>query len=411
MSKTQSTSASSGDQEARSARAARLRRSLFVPLFLLVWVGFGSNVYLNMLYVKVHKVSGAAQGKVDSFCNVSKGVNCVAVAASKYSALFGIPIAIYGAEFYGLLVLVMLLSAGGIWGFRRWDSLLFLFMLLGLPVSATMAYISIVVVKSLCLMCTAVYAVNILILAALAIAYRGQLKDLLFGGMRELIASLRGPAAAAVGILAAIAVSQIYWVPPLVGRKPAKSTPHRASELAGIPQEGLTIGTKDAVLIIDEFTDYECPHCSKAHSVMLDLVKKYPDDVLVRHHDFPLDQACNRLIRSPFHRHACTAAFFARCAADQGKYWPYAARVFHSDDLSESQLLSIGKSVGLSVDALERCARGKRVRQQVLDDIELALRKKVRGTPTFFLNNGKETVVGPRPLEFWERKLAQIKKQ
>lgn len=387
------------------ARLARLRRALFVPLLLLALVGLGSSLYLTDLHIRVN--SAPDPSTVDSFCNVSEGLDCVTVAASKYSKFLGIPIALYGAEFFALLTLGLLLSASGLWRVRRWDSLYFVGMLLAAPASLSMAYIAIFQLKSVCLMCLSLYIVNGLALILLVVAYRKQLGDLLKAGPLELIGALRGGTGLALAAVLTVGLSQFVWAPALFAG--AKTDAKIADpELAKIRQRGLEIGGARATVVIEEFTDYQCPHCSAAHATLLQLVKRYPQKVRIRHFDFPLDQDCNRIIQRPFHRQACQAAFYARCAAEEQRYWSYAGQLFHNQrDLSPADLERYARAVGLDAAKLRRCARGEKVRQAVLDEIEEGLRRKVRGTPTFFIN-AKEQVLGPRPLQWWVKKVEAL---
>lgn len=384
-------------------RAARLRKLLLFPMLALMATALGANVMLQTLYMEVQRVGA---GKVDSFCAINESFNCVTVAGSKWATMAGIPVSLYGIEYFGLIVLGMLLSALGIWRLRRWDSLLFVALLAALPISLTMAAIAVFLIKSVCIMCSLIYGANVLGLVIMAVAYRGQLGDLASSGLRELF-SLGGATRGAVVIVLALGVSQFFWVPALIGGEQKKDGKHSQSMLAGIPTDGMLLGEKSAPILIEEFTDFQCPHCSKAHATLLELVKRLKGKVKVRHYDYPLDDNCNRRIRRRFHPYACQAAFYARCAGDQGKYWPYAATLMHNQrSLGVDDLLSYGRRHGLDVAKLESCASRPETRQKVLADIETAIRRKVRGTPTFFING--EEILGPRPMAWWEKKIVSI---
>jgi protein-disulfide isomerase/uncharacterized membrane protein len=384
-------------------RAARLRKLLLLPMLALMGTALVANGVLQSLYMQVQRVGA---GKVDSFCAINESFNCVTVAASEWATIAGIPVSLYGLEYFGLIVLGMLLSAVGLWRVRRWDSLLFVALLAALPVSLTMAAIAVFLIKSVCIMCSLIYGANILGLAIMLVAYRGQLGDLVSDGPRELLSS-GGATRGAIVIVLALGVSQFFWVPALVGGNPKPTAESSQDMLAGVPTNGMLLGKKSASILIEEFTDFQCPHCSKAHATLLQLVKRMNGRVKVRHYDYPLDQACNRRIRRRFHPYACQAAFYARCASDQGKFWPYAATLMHNQSsLGEDDLQAYAKRVGLDVAKLTSCASRPSTRQKVLADIEAAIRRKVRGTPTFFING--EEILGPRPMGWWEKKIAAI---
>ncbi len=387
-------------------RAGRLRKLLLLPMLALMGTAVAASAILQSLYMEVQRVGA---GKVDSFCAINESFNCVTVAASKWASVAGVPISLYGLEYFSLVILGMLLSALGLWRLRRWDSLLFVALLAALPVSLVMASIAIFLIKSVCVMCSLVYGANILALAIMLVAYRGQLSDLASSGLRELF-SLGGATRVAVVLILAVGASQLFWVPALVGttdKKQSAAGKHSQSMLAGVPADGMVLGKESAPILIEEFTDFQCPHCSVAHATLLELVKRMNGKVKVKHYDYPIDNACNRRVRGRFHLYACQAAFYARCAGEQGKYWPYAATLMHNQrDLDDGDLQSYGKRLGLDVEKLRRCASRPQTRQKVLSDIEAAIRRKVRGTPTFFING--EEILGPRPMAWWEKKVASL---
>ena len=62
-----------------------------------------------------------------------------------------------------------------------------------------------------------------------------------------------------------------------------------------------------------EFSDFECPYCQKAQSMIREMLAKYEGKVKLVWKDFPL----------PNHEYAVPAAVAARCAQEQGKFWEY----------------------------------------------------------------------------------------
>jgi len=71
-------------------------------------------------------------------------------------------------------------------------------------------------------------------------------------------------------------------------------------------------GNKDAKVIIVEFSDFQCPYCSRyAIETYPQIIQNYGDKVRYLFHDYPL----------PFHGNAQKASEVAHCAGEQGKYW------------------------------------------------------------------------------------------
>jgi len=81
------------------------------------------------------------------------------------------------------------------------------------------------------------------------------------------------------------------------------------------------IGAREPRVVIEEYSDYQCTHCQLGHHEIRRLVKQDRNLVRVVHRHFPLDQACNPLLRRPFHPNACEYARLALCAGRQGRFW------------------------------------------------------------------------------------------
>src|SRR5439155_9600307 len=105
-------------------------------------------------------------------------------------------------------------------------------------------------------------------------------------------------------------------------------------ETAGRPEKGA--GAKAPVTII-AFSDYECPFCGRAETVVDQVMKTYGDKVRLVFRDYPL----------PMHPHAHQAAEAANCANAQGKFWDYHAKLFANQTaLEDDKLKQYAKDVG-----------------------------------------------------------------
>ena len=71
-------------------------------------------------------------------------------------------------------------------------------------------------------------------------------------------------------------------------------------------------GKAGSKVTIVEFSDFQCPYCSRAYPVVNQVMKEYGDKVQLVFKQFPLVS---------IHPHAQKAAEAAACAADQGKFW------------------------------------------------------------------------------------------
>lgn len=93
----------------------------------------------------------------------------------------------------------------------------------------------------------------------------------------------------------------------------------------GLPQQGETLGNPDAVVTIDLYENFLCPHCHDFAVDMLPrLIRDYvrPGKASVRFHDVALGPPAAQLAHEA-----------GQCAADQGKFWPaYEALYTHFSD-------------------------------------------------------------------------------
>lgn len=163
-------------------------------------------------------------------------------------------------------------------------------------------------------------------------------------------------------------------------RDPQSLQCHNFDQMTNTP----FLGSEGGKLEVYTYTDFECPWCNRAHFAAADIVKRHEKHVRFIRRDFPLDVQCNRIVSRPFHAWACRAAYYARCAGQQGKYWEYHDEIYYSQRaLSEETFLNIGRLLNLDLEKLEKCAASTRIKEAVAADIQEALDYSVEATPTF----------------------------
>ena len=138
-----------------------------------------------------------------------------------------------------------------------------------------------------------------------------------------------------------------------------------------------TRGSDKAPLTIVEFSDFECPYCSRLFSTMKQVEKTYGDRMRLVYRQFPLVN----------HPHAQKAAEASLCAHEQGHFWQ-----MHDLLFQEQQALGVpdlkAKAVTLKLDAanFEKCLESNRYAERVKKDILDGSRIGVTGTPAMFIN-------------------------
>ncbi len=148
-------------------------------------------------------------------------------------------------------------------------------------------------------------------------------------------------------------------------------------------------GNKNAKITIVEFSDYQCPFCSRFHATMKQVMAKYPTQVRWVFKHFPLDS---------IHPYARKAAIAAECAGEQNKFWEYTDEIYANQaSLNEEYLTTAAKNTGLNVSKFASCVKDGKYDSRVNADLQQGQNYGVRGTPGSFLNG--TTIPGAVPLE------------
>jgi len=118
-------------------------------MIILYLAVIGILLSLYALYVE-QKVRKNIHYK--AFCDISDHISCTKAVGSRYGKLLYLPNAFFGVLFYILIIL-----------FWSLPELQFILALVGLIISIVLAYISYILQKNFCLVCSTIYLVNILI--------------------------------------------------------------------------------------------------------------------------------------------------------------------------------------------------------------------------------------------------------
>ncbi|MEM4389440.1 MAG: thioredoxin domain-containing protein [Candidatus Micrarchaeia archaeon] len=188
-----------------------------------------------------------------------------------------------------------------------------------------------------------------------------------------------------------IAIAIIYYLILVQAQAPLAPPKENASVQVGavvldLSQEPVR-GNPNASVWLVEFGDFQCPYCARAAPFVKRLLADFPDRLGFVWKHFPLDAACNPLMKSSLHPEACKAAEAAECAGEQGRFWEYHDRLLASQDaLDVPSLKRYAAELGLDVAEFGECLDSGRTAPLVRADIEEAIALDVPGTPTFFIN-------------------------
>lgn len=144
-------------------------------------------------------------------------------------------------------------------------------------------------------------------------------------------------------------------------------------------KDAITLGDRTAPLALVVYADYQCAYCARFHHGMLgDIKARYIDSgvLLYVHKDFPLRM----------HRQALPAAIAARCAGAQGRYGAMQGRLYEAQtNLGEPLYTQLAATIGLDLDAFQKCRADPATRRSVERDLREGQRANVTATPTLLL--------------------------
>lgn len=159
-------------------------------------------------------------------------------------------------------------------------------------------------------------------------------------------------------------------------------------------------GNASAPIKIVEFSDFQCPYCTRAADTVKEVLTKYGDKVTVEYRHFPLD----------FHKRAHRAAEGSECANQQGKFWEYHDLLFANQSaLEEVNLKEYATKAGLDVAKFDACMADPAVAKLVDADMENGASVGMSGTPGFYING--KLLAGAVPIEEFAKVIdAELKK-
>lgn len=166
------------------------------------------------------------------------------------------------------------------------------------------------------------------------------------------------------------------------------SLPLPEVERVQVAATGPSFGPENAKVTIVEFSDFECPFCSRGKATIDEVKKAYGDKVRVVFRHFPLS----------FHQKAPKAAEASLCAHEQGKFWQMHDALFDNQDkLDIPDLKQAARAVGVDGAKFDKCLDDGAMGPVVQKDMADGSAVRVNGTPAFFING--RMLSGAQPFE------------
>ncbi|HEX6275758.1 MAG TPA: vitamin K epoxide reductase family protein [Polyangiaceae bacterium] len=331
------------------------------PFLVLAALGLALSVALAVLHARAYLEPSA-----ETFCAVGGALDCTSVALSRYSVLLGVPVPLWGAlGFLAILVAAIRRS--------RW--------LLPLSAIAAIASVALLVVElvaigALCLLCEGVHLVSF---ALVALAWRERARfTSSFANRDDLALVFAPPAGLAVALFLFV---PRYWV--VFGWK--GDVPFAQGKTAeGYPW----LGAEHPKVTVEEFTDYQCPHCRVASARSLKRLAENPSLRLVRR-QFP------RVRCRAGRDNLCQSVRIAYCAGEQGRFWHADRWLFeHAPVTARLDLARAAGDIGLDLDKLRACVTRSDIYERAVAESELAKKKRFPGTPYYVVGDKRTAEEG-----------------
>jgi protein-disulfide isomerase len=167
--------------------------------------------------------------------------------------------------------------------------------------------------------------------------------------------------------------------------QPAQKKTTEAFNVASVTDTDSIVGSKDADIVVVEYSDTECPYCKNFHATMQKVMETYGKDNKVAwvYRYMPLDS---------LHKKARKEAEAVECAKVQGGndvFWKFINEVYSqtksNDSLPETALPLIAKGLKLDMTKWNKCLADGETANVISAQEQTGKDAGVEGTPNNFL--------------------------
>lgn len=151
-----------------------------------------------------------------------------------------------------------------------------------------------------------------------------------------------------------------------------------------VSQNDIKIGPDDAKVKVVEFTDFQCPFCKQQHqNVTNKMIAEYGDKIQYVFKNYPL----------PTHAQAQAASLAGLCANAQGKFAPYADKLFSTQDSwgkfkdATGTFKLYASQLGLNTAEFNKCLDEKQFSEKITQTLDEGRSFGIAGTPAMFIGS------------------------
>lgn len=167
------------------------------------------------------------------------------------------------------------------------------------------------------------------------------------------------------------------------GPTQGKLAEDQAKKIPPITDDDHIKGSKDAQVFLIEYSDYQCPFCSRFHPTAQQVLAEYGDKIAWVYRHFPLDQL------HPKARPAAEASECVASLAGNEAFWDFTDKIFEDIETSVDRLAEIAQEVGVDKVAFETCVDNGDFSALVDGQQQGGVAAGVTGTPGNIIVNRK----------------------
>ena len=163
-------------------------------------------------------------------------------------------------------------------------------------------------------------------------------------------------------------------------------------------------GSKDAPLVLVEYSDFECPFCSRGYATVQSLLKKYGDKLTFVYKHLPLSFHANAMIAAQYYE-----AVRMQDAKMAFKFHDYIYENQKELRNGEKFLQEAVKKAGADLKKVQAAIKSDAVKARIAEDMAEAEKFGFQGTPGFIFNG--VPVKGAYPLSHFDDIVAKLKEK
>jgi len=137
-------------------------------------------------------------------------------------------------------------------------------------------------------------------------------------------------------------------------------------------------GASDPIVIMEEYSDFFCPHCATSQAVIDLILEEYPDKVALEYHHYSFMGSSDIHVAN-------------ECAGEQNKFWEFHELAWENQyDLrmgDKKDIVNLAVEAGVSKDQFEQCFVSDKY-ENLVDQSRVYGKEKygINATPTFVIN-------------------------